>query len=286
MIGVLSAQLVNWQISLLDQQMPAIVTDEIIRQSWAGQYGWRWMFGVEALPACLFFIIMIFMPASVRWLVRDGQREKAKKILTRIGGINYAKKEIGAIQNTVTSDPVSRVNFRELIEPKLFKILLLAIFIAILQQWCGMNVIFYYAADIFQAAGYTIQQMMLNIVVIGTVMVVSVIITILIIDKIGRKQLMLAGTALLAIVYGILGYLFFMGVSGWPIVLFTLANVAFYSVTLAPVVWVILSEIFPNRIRGAAMSAAAIALWVGNFSLTYTFPAIKENLGWANNFWL
>jgi MFS family permease len=90
----------------------------------------------------------------------------------------------------------------------------------------------------------------------------------------------------LAIVYGILGYLFFEEVTGLPIVVFTLTNVAIYSITLAPVVWVILAEIFPNRIRGAAMSAAAMALWVGNFSLTFTFPAIKESLGWANNFWL
>lgn len=286
MIGVLSAQLVNWQISLLDEQLPAEATHAIIRQSWAGQYGWRWMFGVEAIPACFFFVIMIFMPESVRWLVRDGQQQKAEKILTRIGGAVYASNEIEAIRKTIGRDLASHVYFRDLLEPKLFKILLLGIFIAIFQQWCGMNVVFYYAADIFQAAGYTIQQMMLNIVVIGTVMVVSVIFTILIIEKIGRKKLMLAGSASLAIVYGILGYLFLKGVSGMPIVLLTLTNVAIYSVTLAPVVWVILAEIFPNRIRGAAMSAAAIALWVGNFSLTFSFPAIKENLGWANNFWL
>lgn len=286
MIGVLSAQLVNWQISLMDEQLPTEATQEIIRQSWAGQYGWRWMFGVEAIPAFFFFVIMIFMPESVRWLVKAGQYQKAQKILTRIGGITYAEREILAIQKTLIHDHLSHVNFGALIEPKLFKILLLGIFIAIFQQWCGMNVIFYYAADIFQAAGYTIQQMMLNIVVIGTVMVVSVVITILIIEKIGRKKLMLAGSASLAIVYGALGYLFLRGVVGWPIVLLTLTNVAIYSVTLAPVVWVILAEIFPNRIRGAAMSAAAIALWIGNFSLTFSFPAIKENLGWANNFWL
>jgi sugar porter (SP) family MFS transporter len=286
MVGVLSAQLMNWQIALFDKQIPTEVTDEIVRQSWVGQYGWRWMFGVEAVPACFFFIVMIFMPESVRWLVKDGQLERAEKILMRIGGSVYAKKEIGEIKNTITSDEVSQVNFRDLIEPKLFKVLLLGFFVAILQQWCGMNVVFYYAADIFQAAGYTIQQMMLNIVVIGTVMVVSVIITILIIEKVGRKKLMLGGTASLALVYGILGYLFLKGATGLPIVIFTLINVAIYSITLAPVVWVILSEIFPNRIRGAAMSAAAMALWVGNFSLTFTFPAIKENLGWANNFWL
>lgn len=286
MIGVLSAQVVNWQISLIDHELPPLATEEVIRQSWSGQYGWRWMFGAETIPAFLFFAIMIFMPESVRWLVRDGQRDKAEKILAKIGGFEYARKEIEAIQNTISSDQSLRVNFKDLLEPKLFKVLLLGIFIAVLQQWCGMNVVFYYAADIFQAAGYNLQQMMLNIVVIGTVMVVSVIITILIIDRMGRKKLMLWGTALLAIVYGVLGYLFLIGEAGLPIVLLTLTNVAIYSVTLAPVVWVILSEIFPNRIRGAAMSAAAIALWLGNFSLTFTFPAIKENLGWANNFWL
>ena len=130
------------------------------------------------------------------------------------------------------------------------------------------------------------QEMMLNIVVIGSVMVVSVVLTMLVVEKTGRKKLMLLGTASMAIVYGLTGYFFLKGITGFPIVLLTLSNVAIYSLTLAPVVWVILSEIFPNRIRGAAMSVAAIALWIGNFSLTFSFPAIKENLGWANNFWL
>jgi sugar porter (SP) family MFS transporter len=286
MIGVLAAQFMNWRIALLDDQLSANATKEMILQSWSGQYGWRWMFGVEAVPAFVFFVVMIFVPESVRWLVKAGKTTKAEKILERIGGSVYAKVEIESIQNTITKDEVAQVHFRDLLEPKLFKIMLLGFFIAILQQWCGMNVVFYYAADIFQAAGYSIQQMMLNIVVIGTVMVVSVVITMAIIEKVGRKILMLAGTAGLTFVYVILGYLFFINVTGIPIVIATLTNVAIYSITLAPVVWVILSEIFPNRIRGAAMSAAAMSLWVGNFSLTFSFPAIKENLGWANNFWL
>lgn len=286
MIGVLSAQFINWQITLLDDQIPELATAEIIRQSWSGQYGWRWMFGIETLPALFFFVVMIFMPESVRWLVKDGQMAKAESILAKIGGPEYAKAEVKSIQNTITKDEVAQVHFRDLLEPKLFKVLMLGFFLAILQQWCGMNVVFYYAADIFQAAGYSIQQMMLNIVVIGTVMVVSVIITMLIIEKVGRKKLMLAGTIGLAVIYVIIGYLFLKEITGMPIVLFTLTNVAIYSITLAPVVWVILAEIFPNRIRGAAMSAAAMSLWVGNFSLTFSFPAIKESLGWAQNFWL
>ncbi|HET6539019.1 MAG TPA: sugar porter family MFS transporter [Chryseolinea sp.] len=286
MIGVLAAQLTNWQISLLDPQISINASAEMVSQRWNIQYGWRWMFGVTAIPAFLFFVMMIFLPESVRWLVKNGQLNKAKDILIKMGGTAYAQIELNAIQDTISQEEVAQVNYRDLFEPKLFKILMLGIFVALLQQWCGMNVVFYYAADIFQAAGYNMQEMMLNIVVIGSVMVVSVIVTMLVVEKTGRKKLMLLGTASMAVVYGLTGYFFLKGITGLPIVLLTLSNVAIYSLTLAPVVWVILSEIFPNRIRGAAMSVAAIALWIGNFSLTFSFPAIKENLGWTNNFWL
>lgn len=286
MIGILAAQIANWQISLLDTGMPANPTEEIIRQSWNGQTGWRWMFGLEALPAFIFFILMLMMPESVRWLIKNGQEREAERVLIKIGGSQYAADEIASIKSTLTHDEVSRVNYRALLEPGLFKVLMLGFFLALLQQWCGMNVIFYYAADIFLAAGYDIKQLMLQIVVIGSVMVVSVIFTIFLVDRFGRKTLMLLGTGVLAIIYVIEGYLFQMGVQGIPILVLTLGSVAIYSFTLAPVVWVILSEIFPNRIRGAAMSLSAVALWIGNFSLTFTFPAIKENLGWSLNFWL
>ena len=285
MIGILAAQVTNWQISLLDTDMPAEATAEVIRQSWNGQTGWRWMFGAEAVPAFLFFLLMIFMPESVRWLVKNGQRDRAKAILINVGGADYAEAEARAIQQTLGGEG-SQVRFEELLKPRLAKILGLGIFLAILQQWCGMNVIFYYAADIFRAAGYDMKQMMLQIVVIGTVMVAAVIVTILVVDKLGRKTLMLFGTGALAVIYLIEAYFFHTDVLGLPIIVLTLASVAVYSLTLAPVVWVILSEIFPNRIRGAAMSLAAVSLWIGNFSLTFTFPAIKESLGWTLNFGL
>lgn len=286
MIGILAAQIANWQISLIDTEMAANASEEMIRQSWNGQVGWRWMFGLEAFPALLFFILMLMMPESVRWLVKNGQDTQAFDTLKKIGGEAYARREIASIKGTISQGEVSTVHFRALLEPGLFKILMLGFFLAILQQWCGMNVVFYYAADIFLAAGYDMKQMMLQIVVIGSVMVISVIFTIFLVDRYGRKSLMLLGTGSLALIYVIEGYLFQAGVQGVPIVLLTLGSVAVYSFTLAPVVWVILSEIFPNRIRGAAMSLSAVVLWIGNFSLTFTFPAIKENLGWTLNFWL
>jgi SP family sugar porter-like MFS transporter len=244
------------------------------------------MFGAETLPALIFFLLMFFVPESVRWLVKNGQVEKAKDILVKIGGEEYAASQIKDVQSTVSTEDVDHVNFKELLSPRILRFVVLGIFLSFLQQWSGLNVVIYYASDIFQAAGYNLKEMMLNIVVIGGVMVLSVIVTMMTVDKLGRKTLLLFGTSSMAIVYALIGYCFYSNYTGLVIVLLVLANVMFYSITLAPLLWVVLSEIFPNRIRGAAMSIAALAHWVGNFSLTFTFPAIKENLGWANNFWL
>jgi len=286
MIGVLMAQLVNWRISLLDTELSVTATNETIAQSWSGLLGWRWMFGAETLPAFIFFLLMFFVPESVRWLVKNGQIDKAEKILVKIGGSEYAADQIKEVSSTVSREDVDHVNFQELLSPRILRLVGIGVFLSFLQQWSGLNVVIYYASDIFQAAGYNLKQMMLNIVVIGSVMVLSVIITMLTVDKLGRKTLLLFGTSSMAVVYGLIGYCFYDGYTGWVIVLLVLFNVMFYSITLAPLLWVVLSEIFPNRIRGAAMSIAALAHWVGNFSLTFTFPSIKENLGWANNFWL
>lgn len=286
MFGILSAQITNWGISLFDTEMPVNATDEIIRQSWNGQFGWRWMLGVEAIPAFVFFVLMIFMPESVRFLVKCKRSDKAVKILTKLGGEAFAKEKESSIEKTLTSETLSKTDYKELLKPGLFKVLLLAVFLAFLQQWSGMNVILYYAADIFQAAGYNIKEMMLQIVVIGSTMALSVFVTMAVVDRWGRKSLLMFGLAAMAIVYLIEGTLFYLDIKGVYIIILTIVCVAFYSLTLAPLLWIILSEIFPNRIRGVAMSLASVAHWIANFSLTFTFPAIKEYLGWTLNFWL
>jgi sugar porter (SP) family MFS transporter len=286
MIGVLLAQVINWQISLLDTAMPDEATFDQIATSWNGKYGWRWMFGVEVVPAMLFFILMFFVPESARWLIKNNEESKARKILQRIGGEFYENLSVSEIKTTLRKEDLARVNFKELMKSRMVKFLAIGIFLSFLQQWSGVNVIIYYAADIFQAAGYTLKQMMLNIVVIGSVMVLSVFITLFTVDKFGRKKLLLIGTSAMAFLYLLIGYSFYVDQGGLVVVFLVLANVMFYSFTLAPLLWVVLSEIFPTRIRGAAMSIAALAHWVGNFTLTYSFPTIKESLGWANNFWL
>ncbi len=287
MFGVLLAQLINWQISLIDNSLPVDASLDVIAQSWNGQLGWRWMFAAEFIPAFLFFVLMFFVPESARWLVKNGQIDEAKKVFQKIGGIEYAEFEMKDVSTTLSIENVARVNFKELLNSNILRVIGLGVFLAFLQQWSGINMVIYYAADIFQAAGYNLKEMMLNIVVIGSVMVFSVFITIFTVDKYGRKTLLLLGTSSMVVIYILIGLCFKLeATNGLTVVLFILVNIMFYSVTLAPLLWVVLSEIFPNRIRGAAMSIAALAHWVGNFSLTFTFPAINEAIGWANNFWL
>ena len=286
MLGVLLAQIVNWQISLLDTDLAENADFAAIAGSWSGQEGWRWMFGAEIVPAVLFFVLMFFVPESTRWLIKNNQREKAVKVLKKIGGEIYAYDSLKETLSTLKDGDFGQVDLRELLRKNVLRLLAIGIFLAFLQQWSGINVVIYYAADIFQAAGFTLKQMMLNIVVIGGVMVLSIFVTFAMVDKYGRKSILLVCLAAMALIYAGLGYTFYANLGGTSVVVLVLLNVMFYSISLAPLLWVVLSEIFPARIRGAAISIGALAHWIGNFTLTYSFPAIKENLGWANNFWL
>jgi sugar porter (SP) family MFS transporter len=286
MIGILAAQIVNLLISKLDTELIASPTTQMIKESWNGQLGWRWMFGAEAVPALLFFVLMFFVPESVRWLVKNGQEKQASRILVKMGGEDYAQEEVSDIKLTISQEHVARVNFKELLARKVLKLIGLGVFLAFLQQWSGINVVIYYASDIFQAAGFNLQEMMVQLVAIGLVMLLSVFITIFTVEKLGRRKLLLVATLLMAVVYGLIGGSFYTGNTGISVVVMMLFNVMLYSLSLAPLFWVVLSEIYPNRIRGAAMSIGATAHWVANFLLTFSFPTIKESIGWANNFWL
>jgi MFS family permease len=250
---------------------------------WNVAEGWRWMFGVTAVPAMLFFILMFFVPESPRWLAKNGEPEQARAILTRVGGATHAEQELAGIEATLVGE-TKRVDFRELLEPRLLRIVVLGATLAFLQQWCAANVIFYYAADIFKAAGYNISSALLNIVYIGAVNLMFTVVAVFSVDRIGRKALMTLGFAGLAVVHALIGASYFAGVSGTPLLVLTLVAIGCYGCTLAPVTWVILSEIFPNRIRGAAMSIAVFTLWTGCFTLTYSFPHLEQWLGHATTF--
>ena len=282
-IGILLAQYINW---FLVRGLPAGATDAFIRDSWFGQQGWRWMFGLTAAPALLFFIGMFLVPESPRWLAKNGKPQLARKILGKIGGQAYADAAVAEIQSTLSSEEIQRVRFADLLEPKMFKVITLGVVLAVFQQWCGINVIFNYAEEIFHNAGYDISMVLKNIAWTGSVNLVFTLFALGIVDRGGRRPLMLFGSAALAIIYVGMGFGYHAGVKGLPMLLLVLAAIGCYAVSLAPVTWVVISEIFPNRIRGAAMAVAVSALWIACFLLTFSFPMLNAQLGSAGTFWL
>jgi MFS family permease len=264
------------------------VTVDVVRHglvSWNWQPGWRWMFGSGTLPAILFFVAMFGVPESPRWLVKKGRGEQARKILARIAGPEYAGREMVQIEATMAGE-IDRVHFGELLEPRMRTVLALGVFLAVFQQWCGINVIFNYAEEVFKSAGYAVSDIMLNIVITGVVNLIFTFVAIYTVDRLGRRTLMLAGAGGLAVTYALIGACYLAEFQGPYVLLLVMLAIACYGCTLAPVTWVVLSEIFPNRIRGAAMSVSVFSLWAACFLLTYTFPLLNRGLGPAYTFWI
>lgn len=281
-IGILLAQYINWA---LVRGLPEHATDEFIVASWYGQQGWRWMFGLTAVPSLLFFVSMFFVPESPRWLAKNGREAAAREVLARVGGEAFAARAIADIEATLVNE-VARVDFRELLDRRMRRVLVLGIGLAVFQQWCGINVIFNYAEEIFRAAGYDISDTLKNIAWTGSVNMAFTFVALGTVDRFGRRPLMLLGAVGLAAIYVALGGCFAAGVKGLPLLVLVLAAIGCYAMSLAPVTWVVISEIFPNRIRGAAMAVAVMSLWIACFVLTFTFPALNRAFGAAGTFWI
>ncbi len=281
-VGMLLAQTTNF---LIADSIAASATDLEILNSWNGQMGWRWMFWAEVVPASLFFILAFFIPESPRYLVKAGITEKAKAILVRIGGEKYAQEEENNIAQSIQQD-TNKVSIQEILSLKYKPVLVIGIVIAVFQQWCGINVIFNYAEEIFVSAGYSVSDMLFNIIITGTVNVVFTLVAMRIVDRLGRRKLMLSGSIGLAIIYFILGGSYILHLKGIVVLILVLMAIATYAMTLAPITWVVLSEIFPNRVRGIFMAIATTALWVACFILTYTFPILNKLLNAGGTFCL
>ena len=275
-LGILAAQIANWAIARPD------VGGQI--DPWNVQMGWRWMFWAETVPAAAFLVMAFFIPESPRWLALNGQRGGARTILSLIGGEEYADRELAAISATVADVPEHKAGLKELFRKRYARVLALGVIIAVFQQWCGTNVIFIYAQDVFAGAGYSVSEAFLNIIVTGIANVVFTILALQVVDRWGRRSLMLLGSGGLALIYLVLGLCFRAGVTGIVMVLLTVAAIACYALTLAPVTWVLLSEIFPNRVRGIAMAVCTFALWVGSCTLTFAFPSMNAALGCSGSF--
>jgi len=281
-IGILAAQIINY---LIADKVEVGVTDSEILQSWNGQTGWRWMFWAETVPAMAFFILAFFIPESPRFLAKSGKSDAAFSILKRIGGREHAIQEQKEIAETL-HETSSKIDWSALRSKKVRPVLILGIVLAVLQQWCGINVIFNYAEEIFTSAGYSVGDMLFNIVITGTVNLVFTLLAMRMVDSWGRRKLMLLGFGGLSAIYILLGSSYFFELKGIAILVLVMVAIATYAMTLAPVTWVVLSEIFPNSIRGAAMAIATTALWIACFVLTYSFPILNKLLNASGTFWL
>ena len=281
-IGILGAQIINY---LIADKVLENDSSKVILESWNGQTGWRWMFWAGTAPALLFFILSFFIPESPRYLGKRGKWIEALQILEKIGGNDYAVREEKEISATL-HETGSKIDWKMLTSKKARPVLVLGIVLAVIQQWCGINVIFNYAEEIFTSAGYSVGDMLFNIVITGTVNLIFTILAMRMVDSWGRRKLMLLGFSGLAVIYFILGACYYFKLQGLAILIIVMVAIATYAMTLAPITWVVLSEIFPNSIRGAAMAIATTSLWIACFVLTYTFPILNRLLHASGTFWL
>ena len=251
-LGILAAQIVNMLLAR-DTSVSANLT-------WDVEWGWRWMFWAETLPAALFLLMSFFIPESPVFLQ-----------LKTVASEQQGRKEAG---------------LKELFQRKYGRVLLLGLVIAVFQQWCGTNVIFNYAQEIFAGAGFDVDGMFINIVITGIANVVFTFVALYTIEKWGRRTLMLIGAGGLGLIYLILGTCYAAGLTGVLMVALVVAAISVYAMTLGPVTWTLLAEIFPNRIRGIAMAVCTFALWVGCCTLTFSFPSMNAALGSSGTFWI
>ncbi len=278
-IGILLAQVVNYLIA------EPVGPGEQLIDTWNGQSGWRWMFWSEGFPAILFFILLFALPESPKWLMSRGRMEDAAKTLVKIGDEEYVKAEIQAL-NQVNQAVQPKNNYAALFKGKMPKILLIGMVIAAFQQWCGINVIFNYAEEIFSAAGYGVSDILFNIIITGITNLIFTIIGMYTVDKLGRRALLIFGSLGLASIYTLLGACYYYQFSGIAVLVLVMLAIGCYAMTLAPITWVVISEIFPTKIRGAAMAISTFSLWTACFILTYTFPLLNASLGAYGTFWL
>lgn len=254
-LGILAAQIVNMLIG------------SGVSEEWGREWAWRWMFWAETLPAALFLVMSFFIPESPVYL----QMKREKQLASTTSGANLSQQE---------------PTLSALFQSKYARVLILGLVIAVFQQWCGTNVIFNYAQEIFVGAGFDVDGMFINIVITGIANVLFTFVALYTVEKWGRRTLILIGASGLGIIYLILGTCYYLEIKGILMVALVVAAISCYAMTLGPVTWVLLSEIFPRQVRGVAMATCTFALWVGCCTLTYTFPLMNASLGSYGSFWI
>lgn len=257
--GMLVVYFVNWTISKQGNEY------------WLHEFGWRWMFFSETIPGFMFLILLFFVPESPRWLVMQQKEEKAFAILTKINGKQLADQVLLEIKETVTGVGSSKLFSYGIL------IVVIGVLLSVFQQFVGINVVLYYAPEIFKNMGSNTDASLLQTIIVGSINLTFTVLAIFTVDRYGRKPLMIIGALGMAVSMIALGFTFYVQNIGIAALLFMLTYVASFAVSWGPVTWVLLSEIFPNRIRGRAMAVAVAAQWISNYLVSWTFPMMDKS---------
>lgn len=253
-------------------------------ETWNTASGWRWMLGMEVAPAVAFIALLMLVPESPRWLALKGRETEARSILEKVGGPVHATAELAAIQEAGRAD---EGRFGELFGGVFLRPLLVAVILMACSQFCGINAIMYYSTKIFAAAGGGTNAAFTSTVWVGLINLAFTFVAIGFVDQAGRRPLLLIGTAVQVIALIAVGWMFHSGQSGLPLLLGVILFIAAFAMAMGPVGWLYCSEIFPNKVRGRAMSIAALTIWVSCYIVAWTFPMLNDspNIGPAKTFW-
>jgi sugar porter (SP) family MFS transporter len=232
------------------------------------------MFGLGVIPSGLFLVGAWFLPESPRWLLRNNLEVRAEIVLSKIGDSVFVSESITMIKGSLWG--VANINYAALLKRAMLPAVLTGIGLAVFQQFCGINTVFNYAPKIFQSIGASQDDQLLQTVFIGSVNLVFTVLAMLLVDKLGRKPLMLIGAGGLAIMYVFI--VSALHANAGVVSVLLLAAIGTYAMTLAPVIWVLIAEIFPSKIRSAAITVAVVSLWLAYFILVFTFPVLFEYL--------
>jgi len=275
--------------ALVSVNQMAIVTGILLAYfvNWAfagvGPSNWRWMYGMGAVPSLVFFGLLLRVPESPRWLVKMEREPEALAVLSRVNDHAAAAEEVRSIKETLL---LEKGSLAELFRPGFRQAIFIAIVLAVLQQITGINAILYYAPRIFERAGFERISAIGQSTIVGFVNMLFTVVAILLVDKVGRKPLLLIAAAGMGLSQLLLGAAFKVEhLAGSAILLLILLYIAFFAMAMGPIVWVVLSEIFPTRMRGSAMAIATVALWVADFAVTLSFPVIADRLNETTAFW-
>jgi SP family arabinose:H+ symporter-like MFS transporter len=254
-------------------------------EAWNTTTGWRWMLGMEVVPALVFIALLFAVPESPRWLAQQDRAHEARAVLARVGGTRHADAELAAIR---AADLEEKGNLSELFTSVYFRPLLIAVVLMAGSQFCGINAIIYYSTKIFESAGLVKNAAFTSTVWIGLVNLLFTFVAIAFVDNAGRRPLLLLGTAVQTMALALVGWMFYTQQNGLPLLLCIMTFTAAFAMAMGPISWIMCSEIFPNKVRGRAMSIATFTIWSSCYIVAQTFPMLNDSraVGPVLTFWM